>query len=290
VSRAGRAGRVADRPKRPVLRHARFRRNSLIVPGDVGSAFLPRAAKAADVTLGVEGIEGGVRWRVHAARARMRIRRVLQIAAGNGVSTRNDVSSDSSREMSDSKAMDVKLWPLTVGLVNRNELGCSSRSATGLLIEPGQFEVVRDAVEIAVDIEAAVDLHIQRRRRRQAEVIISLRVGARRIAVVGVRAERLQARGAGVGADLAAVLEVPDLVGERDVVGVGGGDVAGQRGRGAELRWKLYGVTVHLLGAGVEDHVAEAVGLARRHRPGDARRVVRDHHAQARWGCRTGEP
>ena len=43
--------------------------------------------------------------------------------------------------MSDSKAIELKFLPVVVGLVNRNGVGCSSRSATGLLIEPGQLKL-----------------------------------------------------------------------------------------------------------------------------------------------------
>jgi hypothetical protein len=57
------------------------------------------------------------------------------------VSTRKAVSSDSLREISDSKAIEVKFLPRTVGLVNRNDRGFNSRSATGLLIDPGQVKL-----------------------------------------------------------------------------------------------------------------------------------------------------
>src|SRR5437764_2733566 len=43
--------------------------------------------------------------------------------------------------MSDSNAMDEKFFPPVVGLVNRNERGFNSWSATGLLIEPGQVNL-----------------------------------------------------------------------------------------------------------------------------------------------------
>src|SRR5215469_8009280 len=43
--------------------------------------------------------------------------------------------------MSDSKAIEEKFVPpAVVGLVNRNDVGCSSASAVGLLIDPGQLK------------------------------------------------------------------------------------------------------------------------------------------------------
>ena len=51
------------------------------------------------------------------------------------------MSEDSSREMSDSKDIQLKFLPAVVGLVNSNGVGCSSRSATGLLTEPGQLKL-----------------------------------------------------------------------------------------------------------------------------------------------------
>src|SRR5262249_7272640 len=101
---------------------------------------------------------------------------------------------------------------------------------------PRPGERVRDPVEVTVDIHAPVDLHGQRLGCGQAEVVITCRVRPD-IAVVGVRAERLRTgtdRAAGV--DLAALLEVPDLVGERDVVGVRRVHVTGLRRGGAVLR------------------------------------------------------
>ena len=49
------------------------------------------------------------------------------------------MSLDSLREMSDSNAIWLKFAPpVVVGLVNWNEVGCSSLSAVTLVIEPGQ--------------------------------------------------------------------------------------------------------------------------------------------------------
>ena len=106
---------------------------------DVGPALLPLAPERG-VPGAVEGVEHRVRRRVHAARPRARVARVEQVPLARRP-RRNDVSSDSSREMSDSNAIDEKLRPLVVGLVNRNDLGFSSRSAVGLLIEPGQVKL-----------------------------------------------------------------------------------------------------------------------------------------------------
>ena len=60
----------------------------------------------------------------------------------HGTFTLNEVSSDSLREMFDSNACWLKFAPpVVVGLVNWNEVGCSSRSAVTLLIDPGQAKV-----------------------------------------------------------------------------------------------------------------------------------------------------
>src|SRR5215469_1029430 len=59
----------------------------------------------------------------------------------HSVCTPKAVSDDSFREMSASKAICEKLRPPVTGLVNHSEVGCSSLSAVGLLIEPGQLSL-----------------------------------------------------------------------------------------------------------------------------------------------------
>lgn len=103
----------------------------------------------------------------------------------------------------------MKFLPAVVGLVNSSDVGCSSASALWLLTEPGQLKLYGIPSKSPSVFRHSPDLHEQRGRSGQAEDVIAGRVLPGVVRVVGVRAERLQARGERVRAHLGAVLTVP---------------------------------------------------------------------------------